>query len=59
MDQVCKYVAICIFIDPTYGIAKMYTVNELEYASNLLQSTELTANSSVHRFETSYIVELQ
>ena len=39
-------------------IANRYIVNELEYASNLLQSTELTANSSVHRFGTCYIVEL-
>jgi len=49
------------FVNNAYGIiAKRHIVSELEYASNLLQSTELTANSSVLRFVTicSCIVEL-
>ena len=48
-----KYIRIIVLTLHAYGIiAKSFRVNELDYASSLLQSTELTANSSVHRFGT-------
>ena len=54
MDQVClKPIGIIFtsFIIFYYFIGKRIVVNQLEYAANLLQMTDVCASSTVHRFE--------